>query len=167
MAADIIHDLELDQAPENLDRSDFEPDENSMAGIRAYIGCYYLCASIASIWSKKSSMTFEKWTATCCDILERSEAGEAATADQSLAWLARLGNIFKETSSLTNRKGQLQHGAQHVLLMVKGMDAQLREWQGRLPADVSSKRRSNSKCDVSNTKGHTKIDVSSSCGPHR
>lgn len=142
MAADIVHDLDLDQAPDNFDHAAFETDEKVLAGIRAYVACYYLCTSIASIWSKKNSLPFEQWTATCCEILERPRDGQAAMADQSLAWLARLGNISEETSSLTKRKGQVQHEAQHVLLMVKGLEAQLQEWQGRIPADVSLKRKS-------------------------
>lgn len=141
MAADIVHDLDLDQAPDSFDHAASEIDEKFLSGIRAYVACYYLCTSIASIWSRKNSLPFEQWTATCCDILERPRDGQTATADQSLAWLARLGNISEETSSLTKRKGQLQHEAQHVLLMVKGMEAQLQEWQGRIPADISSKRK--------------------------
>lgn len=142
MAADIVHDLELDQAPDTFGHAGFETDEKFLAGIRAYVACYYLCTSIASIWFKKSSLPFEQWTATCCDILERSADDHAAKSDQSLAWLARLGNISDETSSLTMRRGQRQHEAQHVLLMVKGMEAQLQEWRGRMPADISSKRKS-------------------------
>lgn len=148
MAADIVHDLELDQAPDDFDHVGFETDESFLAGIRAYIACYYLCSGISSIWAKKSSLPFEQWTATCCDILERSTAGQDATADQSLAWLARLGNIIEETLSLTKRKGQVQHEAQHVLLMAKGMEAQLQEWKGRMPADISSRRKSESKSRV-------------------
>lgn len=166
MAADIIHDLELDQPPDNFDHAGFEKDENFLAGIRAYVACYYLCNSIASFWSKKSSLHFEQWTATCCDILERSTADQAARADQSLAWLARLGNVFEETSSLTKRRGQLQHEAQHVLLMVKGMEAQLQEWQDRISADLASKRESKLKLRVSNANKCSKLTFSSSCGPH-
>lgn len=157
MAADIVHDLELDQPPDNFDQSNFETDEKFLAGIRAYVACYYLCTSIASIWSKKNSLPFEQWTATCCDILERSTAGQAARADQSLAWLARFGNISEETSSLTKRKGQRQHEAQHVLLMVKGMEAQLQEWQARIPSDISSKRRSKSKYRVNDADNGTQL----------
>lgn len=138
-AADIVHDLELDQAPENFDYTDFETDETFMDGIRAYISCYYLCASMASIWTKKSSLPFEQWTSTCCDILERPGRGQNTRADQSRAWLARLGNIAEQTSSLTRRNRQVQHEPQHVLLMVKGMEAQVQEWQERMPPDVSSK----------------------------
>ena len=148
MAADIVHDLELDQAPDDFDHADFETDEKSLAGVRAYVACYYLCSSISSIWAKKTLLPFEQWTATCCDILERSRASQDARADQSLAWLARLGNIIEETSTLTKRKGQVQHEAQHVSLMVKGMEAQLQEWKGRMPSDVSSRRKSKSKSRV-------------------
>lgn len=148
MAADIVHDLDLDQQPDNFDQSNFETDEKFLAGVRAYVACYYLCTSIASIWSKKSSLAFDEWTATCCDILERSKPNQAAREDQSLAWLARFGNIIEETSSLTKRKGKRQHEAQHVLLMVKGMEAQMGEWRGRMPADISSKRKSKFKYRV-------------------
>lgn len=157
MAADIVHDLELDQKPDHFDHGNLETDEKFLAGIRAYVACYYLCNSIASIWSKKSSLPFDEWTATCCDILEGSTAGQAARADQSLAWLARLGNIFEETSSLIKRRGQRQQEPQHVLLMVKGMEAQLREWQGRMPADISSKRRSKSKYRVNDANRATEL----------
>ncbi|KAG8167940.1 hypothetical protein KVR01_003629 [Diaporthe batatas] len=136
MAADIVHDLELDRAPDNFDRADFVAEEKSMDGIRAYISCYYLVASMASIWTRKNSLPFEQWTSTCCDILEMSGGGQA---DQCLAWLARLGNIIEQTASLTRKRGQVSHEPQHVLLMVKGMEAQLQEWRGRMSPDVSSK----------------------------
>lgn len=138
MAADIVHDLELDQAPDNFDHAEFGTDEKFIDGIRAYISCYYLCASIASIWTKKNSLPFEHWTSTCCDILERWGSGQPGNADQTLAWLARLGNITEQTASLTRRNGQFQHEPQHVLLMVKGMESQLQEWQGAMQSDVSS-----------------------------
>lgn len=141
MAADIVHDLELDQAPDNFDHADFVIEEDSMEGMRAYVSCYYLVASMASIWTKKNSLPFEKWTSTCCDILDRSGSG----ADQCLAWLARLGNIIEQTASFTRQNGKVQHEPQHVLLMVKGMEAQLQEWQGRMSPGVSSKRKSEAK----------------------
>ncbi|KAI3399551.1 hypothetical protein diail_6573 [Diaporthe ilicicola] len=111
MAADIVHDLELDQAPDDFGNADLEENEDFLAG----------------------------WTATCCGILERVGNGQAATSDQSLAWLTRLANIFAETSSLNKRRGEVKLEAQHVLLMVKGLEAQLQEWQGRMPVDISSK----------------------------
>ncbi|POS77232.1 hypothetical protein DHEL01_v204366 [Diaporthe helianthi] len=138
MAADIVRDLELDQAPDSFDHAGFITEEKSMDEIRAYISCYYLFASLASIWTKKISLPFDQWTSTCCDILERSDSVQAY-ADKTLAWLARLGNIIEQTASLTRQNGRVQHEPQHVLLMVKGMEAQLQEWQGRMPPDVSSK----------------------------
>lgn len=142
MAADIVHDLELDQAPENFDHAGFVTEEGSMDGIRAYVSCYYLVASMASIWVKKNSLPFEQWTSTCCDILDRSGSGHA---DQCLAWLARLGNIIEQTASFTRKNAKVQHEPQHVLLMVKGMEAQLQEWLGRMSPDVSSERKSEAK----------------------
>ena len=116
-------------------------DQERMAGIRAYLACYYLCSSFASIWAKSHSLSYQQWTETCCEILESSPGGEAATADQTLAWLVRLGHIAEETLFLIKGQGKSQHEDNHTLLMVKGMEAQLREWQTWMTPDASTQRK--------------------------
>lgn len=141
MAMDIVRDLELDQASHNEDVEVVRADQQRVAGIRAYVSCYYLCSSFASTFAKNHSIPYQQWTATCCNILESVVDNEAAIANQTLAWLVRLAHLAEQASLLTKRQDILQHEDQHELLMVKGMQAQLREWQARMSLDVSTKRK--------------------------
>lgn len=138
---DMVNDLELDQAPQKAHFEAIRADQERMAGIRAYVSCYYLCSSFASTWARNHSISYQQWTATCCDFLESDGDSEAAIADQTLAWLVRLGHIAEQASLLAKRQDIMQHEDQHELLMAKGVEAQLREWQARISLDVSVRRK--------------------------
>lgn len=58
-----------------------------------------------------------------------------------MAWLVRLQHFVAETAQLSRRAGREQHEEQYSLLMVKGMEAQLREFQGQMPLAISSQRK--------------------------
>ncbi|ROW16402.1 hypothetical protein VPNG_02789 [Cytospora leucostoma] len=137
MSAEIVHDLDLDQAWQNEDLGVARADQGRIEGIRAYLGCYYLCSSFASTWAKAHSVPYQQWTATCCDILESNTGSEPAIADQTLVWLVRLGHISEETFSLAKGQGIITLGDQHTFLMVKGLQTQVQEWQTRMSPKVS------------------------------
>lgn len=141
MACDIVHDLDLDQAPDDIDLLELRADEERMAGIRAYIACYYLCSSFASTWHKKHSVPFQQWTTICCDALDRPSDDPGARGDRILAWLARLGHLLEEMIAIANQPRRMQQSEEHVQLMIRGMDAQFREWQSRMASDVSVSRK--------------------------
>lgn len=112
-----------------------------MARVRAYLACFYLSSSFGSVWTKNYLLPYKQWTATCCDILESNVDGEAEMADQVLVWLVRLGHIAEQASYIIKGQGSIQHEDHHTLLVVKGMEAQLREWRARMSLDVSTKRK--------------------------
>lgn len=138
MASDIVKDLELDQAPDDLDVSEVRSSEHQMAGVRAYLACQYLCSSFSSTWRTSNTLPYQQWTKTCCEILSGSQGVQATEADQTLVWLVRLGHIAEETLSLTKRRGQMYSGDQHELFMVKGLEAQFQEWQTQIPVEHPS-----------------------------
>lgn len=141
MASDIVKDLYLDQAVDDEYPLNMRVSEDRIAGMRAYLACHYLCASFSSVWKKSSTLPYQQWTATCCDILMRNQYIQPAHERgpvQTLIWLVRLGHIVEETLSLTKRQ---LHEDQQVLLMVKGLEAQLREWQAQISIKLLSQSK--------------------------
>lgn len=157
MAGDIVRDLDMDEPPAPLPMEEVgvvdvveetRKDEERMAHIRAYLACYYLSSVFASTFQKKHTVLYSQWTVTCCNILDRQsnqdndDDGPVAKADRTLVWLVRLGNILEETTGVNfKRKGV--DDRQHLQLMYKGLEAQLREWQGQMPSDLLNKREKN------------------------
>lgn len=140
MASDLVHDLCLDQAPEDADIPGVRVDEERMEGIRAYLASCYMSASFVATWNRGSSLPYQEWTATCCDLVgEEDDQGTAP--GHTLVWLVRLGHIVEETLSLAQRLGKSQLEHQHVLLIIKGLEAQFREWRARIPAEHRSQRK--------------------------
>lgn len=136
MASDIVRDLDLDQAVHDEDLLDIRTSEDRIAGMRAYLACYYICSSFSSTWQRSNALPYQQWTATCCDILMGSQDAQPEKGPvQTLVWLVRLGHIVEETLSLTKRQ---RHEEQQVFLMVKGLEAQLREWQAQMPVELLS-----------------------------
>ncbi|KAK0628183.1 hypothetical protein B0T17DRAFT_614137 [Bombardia bombarda] len=137
MTVDIVNDLELDQDP-GLD-DDLEdammPTPERLGDIRTYLSSYYLVSSFASTWNRTPQLQYTEYTAKCCDILERYSQTKG---DVILAWQARLQRIVEEASDMRrNQRGHSQSEYQ-IGLMLKGMEAQLVEWEGRLALDVAS-----------------------------
>lgn len=155
MAAEILHDLELNHPP----RQDAgvtptsTPTPEQIDGIRAYLSCYYLVsahvlpflqyfrrtnltdARFAMTWARMSIMALEytSWTATCCDLLERCSS---LKGDHTLAWLARLLHITEEASEISKTTPATEQVKQQVHFMFLGLESQLREWQGRIPSSL-------------------------------
>ncbi|OLN97254.1 hypothetical protein CCHL11_07711 [Colletotrichum chlorophyti] len=158
MAAEILHDLELDHPPPQ-DRtgtginplSTLAPER--MDGIRAYLSCYYLIsahvlpflqysrktyltdASFGMAWAKTSvvAIEFTSWTATCCDLLERCSA---LKGDHTLAWLIRLFHITEEATEMSKTMPLTEQAKQQVHFMHLGLESQLREWKSRIPSSL-------------------------------
>lgn len=141
MASDIVHDLDLDQDPSDAYISDIGVDEDRIASIRAYLACQYVCSSFASIWQRNRTLPYQQWTAKCCDILLNCTHEQTSQSDQTLVWLVRLGNIVEESCLLHRRKHQSPLEGQHILLIVRGMEAQLHEWQSLIPGEMLSHRK--------------------------
>ncbi|KAK1656039.1 hypothetical protein BDP81DRAFT_305857 [Colletotrichum phormii] len=161
MAAEILHDLELNHPPQGAgsqagcgaasSSSSSAPDQ--MDGIRAYVSCYYLVsahvlpflqyfrrttltdARFAMAWAKMAilALDYTSWTATCCDLLEQNSA---LKGDHTLAWLARLVHITEESAAISKTIPQGEQTKQQVHFMFLGLESQLREWQGRIPSSL-------------------------------
>ncbi|KAK0382447.1 hypothetical protein CLIM01_00260 [Colletotrichum limetticola] len=162
MAAEILHDLELNHPPSQgagspaggggtASSSSSAPDQ--MDGIRAYVSCYYLVsahvlpflqyfrrttltdARFAMAWAKMAilALDYTSWTATCCDLLEHNSA---LKGDHTLAWLARLVHITEESAAIAKSIPQGDQAKQQVHFMFLGLESQLREWQGRIPSSL-------------------------------
>ncbi|KZL76366.1 Zn(II)2Cys6 transcription factor [Colletotrichum tofieldiae] len=158
MAAEILHDLDLNHPPYQGAgvSTPFTPDQ--MEGIRAYLSCYYLVTAhvlpslqyfrkttltysrFAMAWARTSllSLPYTSWTTTCCDLLERTSA---LKGDHTLAWLARLLHITEEASTMTKNVPATEQAKQQAHFMFLGLDSQLRDWQNQIPrslGDVAS-----------------------------
>ncbi|KAL1882042.1 hypothetical protein VTK73DRAFT_2756 [Phialemonium thermophilum] len=135
MVADVVHDLELDEDPV----VGFDSDFNAAAGgrledMRTYLASYCLVSSFTATWGKPSALRFTPYTARCCDALERISP---VSGDHVLAWLARLQHMIEENREFHKRHTAAQ-SAYHLDLMLKGMEAQLGEWESRMASDVAS-----------------------------
>ncbi|KAJ4419939.1 hypothetical protein N0V82_004653 [Gnomoniopsis sp. IMI 355080] len=138
MASDIVRDLDLDQPLDGIVFAEARSNPKRMNSIRAYLATQYLCSGFAAAWKKTDTLPFQNWTATCCDILSGNDNALAATSDQTLAYLCRLQHFVAEAAQINKRGGGEQHEEQHILLMVKGMEAQLQEIQCQLSSEISS-----------------------------
>ncbi|CAN8100193.1 unnamed protein product [Discula destructiva] len=138
MASDIVRDLELDQVEDSIDFAETRLSTERLDAMRAYLATQLLCSGFTTAgptWQKNDTLDFQNWTATCCDILAGTES---ATSDQTLAWLVRLQHLISATVLVKQRGGRKQYDAQHDLLLIKGMEAQFREFQDRMPPKISS-----------------------------
>ncbi|OTA99116.1 hypothetical protein M426DRAFT_94591 [Hypoxylon sp. CI-4A] len=142
MAVDILHDLELDEDSDiNVAVLSPEKKEAKLQDIRAYLACFYNTSIHAWEWSKPYALKYTAWTARCCDILEQhSNLGQ----DHILAWLARMQYIMNEIEELhrsykrTAPSDQSEH--QRTFIRI-GLETQLRDFQTRIPAQISSTRK--------------------------
>ncbi|KAK1763596.1 hypothetical protein QBC33DRAFT_242303 [Phialemonium atrogriseum] len=133
MAVDIVHDLELDQDSSIEGVTIESVSERRLEEIRAYLATYYLVAYFSTSWSRTSSLPHTGYTTRCCDLLERS----TNKGDRVLAWLVRLQHVAEEIGDLRKNRDNAQSEYQ-LDLMLRGMDAQLTEWEGRMAPDISS-----------------------------
>lgn len=143
MAADIVRDLELDQAEDDIDFTETRASSERMDAIRAYLATHLLCSRSALMSPKTQLLQFDNWTATCCEIL--ADPTRSTTSDQTLAWHVRLQHLLTDTVQLSNKRGARDYSEeQRAVLLTKGMEAQFREFQGQISADISAQREDNS-----------------------
>lgn len=140
MAGGIVRDLNLDEPPADVDITRLRASNDRLACMRAYLACYYISSVFAPMLRGRHAVPYQQWTMTCCSVLDRESDDREAEADRTLVWLVRLGNIVEETMAIDFRQKDTQKGPQYLQLMLKGLEAQLREWQGRMPAGAATKR---------------------------
>ncbi|KAB5562695.1 hypothetical protein GE09DRAFT_756332 [Coniochaeta sp. 2T2.1] len=141
MVVDIVNDLELDQDPDGEDNNNLPSQKCSDARleqVRTYLATYYLVSSFAAAWNRVPALFYTKYTAKCCDLLERDSS---VRGDHILAWHIRVQHILEQVSQLRKTKISGQNEYQ-ISLMLKGMESQLGEWEGRMPPEVSGTRMS-------------------------
>ncbi|KAB5528909.1 hypothetical protein GE09DRAFT_941766, partial [Coniochaeta sp. 2T2.1] len=136
MVVDMVNDLELDQDPDGEDNNLLPSQKCSDARleqVRTYLATYYLVSSFAAAWNRVPALFYTKYTAKCCDLLERDSA---VKGDHILAWHIRIQHILEQVSQLRKTKISGQNEYQ-ISLMLKGMESQLGEWEGRMPPEVA------------------------------
>ncbi|OIW31326.1 hypothetical protein CONLIGDRAFT_573489 [Coniochaeta ligniaria NRRL 30616] len=135
MVVDIVNDLELDQDPDSDDMPSEKVTKEGLEEIRTYLATYYFVSSFAAAWNRTPALSYTKYTAKCCAILERDST---IKGDHILAWLVRIQHILEEVNDLrkTRRSGGLDE--YQISLMLKGMESQLTEWETRMSPELSS-----------------------------
>lgn len=141
MASDIVRDLDLDQPQDGINIAETKTSPERLHSIRAYLAAQYLCSGFAATWQKNHALPFQDWTAACCDILIANDEILAAKSDHTLAWLVRLQHFVAEAMQMNKSGGKQRHEGQHTLLILKGMEAQLLEFQSQLSPELSSQRK--------------------------
>ncbi len=76
----------------------------------------------------------------CCDMLEKQGSGKG---DVVLSWQVRVQRIVEENSAMRRKldASDTAQTYQHVL-MIKGMEAELSQWEKIMPPDIASARKS-------------------------
>ncbi|KAL6814333.1 hypothetical protein J3E69DRAFT_347083 [Trichoderma sp. SZMC 28015] len=135
MAAEVIHELELDQeTPVNLVYPDALATAQQLNKIRAYLGYFYLASTIPAEWQARGNKppVFTSWTESCCRILEGSNADN----DVVLAYLVRLSSTATEAlRAINDDKG---HTHQQSRLVLLGLEAQLRDIESLIPPRIAA-----------------------------
>ncbi|KAI0012071.1 hypothetical protein F4779DRAFT_124491 [Xylariaceae sp. FL0662B] len=138
MAADIVHDLELDQEAD-LDLASQPPERRSdkLQSIRAFLACYYGNSTYAWGWSKAPVLNYTPWVAKCAEALEHFSDLDQ---DHALVWLVRLQSITDGLSELQRSHRQRSDTTSHHQknLMRIGLETQLRDFQSRIPSRLST-----------------------------
>ncbi|KAL7931400.1 hypothetical protein V8C35DRAFT_310306 [Trichoderma chlorosporum] len=136
MAAEIIHELELDQETQiGLHYPDTLVTAQQLFRIRAYLGYFYLASTIPAEWQSRGNKppAFTNWTELCCKILERSNIEN----DIVLASLVRLSSTATEALRAINDDGSHTHQQSRLVLM--GLETQLRDIESLIPPHIASK----------------------------
>ncbi|EGZ76563.1 hypothetical protein NEUTE2DRAFT_153444 [Neurospora tetrasperma FGSC 2509] len=104
-----------------------------LQGLAVYVACF------ATSWNRTPSMSFTSYTSKCCDILEKYSITKG---DRILPWLVRLQQLCEETNDLRKPQrgagGLPQATESQIEMIIKGMEAQLNEWQVKMPSDLQS-----------------------------
>lgn len=93
--------------------------------------------SYGTSWARTPPLSYTPYTAKCCDVLEQHAKTQG---DKILVWQVRLQRIVEETNDMRrNQRGHSQSESQ-IDLMLKGMEAQLSEWETNLDPELSEIR---------------------------
>ncbi|KAI1466549.1 uncharacterized protein F4812DRAFT_83238 [Daldinia caldariorum] len=140
MAVDIVRELKLDEET-RMDLATMPPEIKAakLQGFRAYLSCFYHSSIYAWSWTKSYTMRYTPWMAKCCNMLEQYSDLEQ---DHILVWLVRLQHVLNEFEEL--RRIHKNHHASnqsnhHKQLIQAGLEAQLRDFQARIPSHLSTK----------------------------
>ncbi|RYC65215.1 hypothetical protein CHU98_g987 [Xylaria longipes] len=141
MAVDIVHDLEMEQAPE-LDRLyPIGPDRlaRTLDNIRALLGCYYAMSTFSATWGKSaSSLRYSSQLTRCAEALEKNSELEQ---DHHLVWLVRLQYVFEQLieSQRNFERGPRDHQSEMQRNLIRaGLEAQFRDFMQRMPEQYAS-----------------------------
>ncbi|CCC07682.1 unnamed protein product [Sordaria macrospora k-hell] len=141
MAVDMVNDLELDVDP-GFDELNGprRPSPQRLEEIRTYLATYYVASNFATSWNRTPSMSFTNYTSKCCDILEKYSITKG---DCILPWLVRLQRLCEETNDLRKPQrggisGLPQQTESQIEMIIKGMEAQLNEWEAKMPSELKS-----------------------------
>ncbi|KAI9163442.1 Transcription factor himD [Paramyrothecium foliicola] len=135
MAADLVHDLELEQDSGPCNFAGF-PNDNQLDCIRSFLGFQYL-ASVAFLsptsYKGLLSCTFTPWAMTCCDMLDTISDEDS---DVILTTLVRLSSTTGSAwEAVHERKGQSEQQSRLALL---GLETQLRSIKDSIPPHIAS-----------------------------
>ncbi len=92
----------------------------------------------ATAWNRQPALRYTPYIKKCCDILENQES---CRGDLILAWQVRLQRIVEETHTM-RRNAKPTDAAQvyQHKLMLKGMEAEMDQWETAMPQTVRSAR---------------------------
>ncbi|KAM3514268.1 hypothetical protein MY11210_002058 [Beauveria gryllotalpidicola] len=152
MAADLVHDLELDVNSGHFPSSSSSSSSSSpmtperLDSIRAYVAQHYLSSSFAVTWqahrNRRSPVPFTAWTEHCCELLTQHAE---CPGDAVLASLARLGctvgdawAAVRDAAAGSDNNSSSSSNSNSSALLFRGLEAQFREQQASLPPAVSN-----------------------------
>ncbi|KAK8102785.1 hypothetical protein PG984_015931, partial [Apiospora sp. TS-2023a] len=137
MVVDIVHDLGLDDEATFANRMESGVGSEDLGRLRTFISCFYLTSVTLRVWGRPAMLPHSSWIATCCDLVEKWSHSHQ---DHVLVWLCRLQCIndgMMELRTSYNRDANNHNRHQNNLVHL-GLEAQLREWQAKMPDHVST-----------------------------
>ncbi|KAI0458099.1 hypothetical protein F5B21DRAFT_512238 [Xylaria acuta] len=141
MAVDIVHDLEMEQAPELDLLFPTGPDRRAhkLDNIRALLGCYYAMSTFSVTWGKSTTaLRYSPQLARCAEALEQDSELEQ---DHRLVWLVRLQYVFEQLveSQRNFERGPRDHQSEMQRNLIRaGLEAQFRDFMQKMPEKYAS-----------------------------
>ncbi|KAI0487611.1 hypothetical protein F4859DRAFT_263842 [Xylaria cf. heliscus] len=141
MAVDIVHDLDMAEAPELDLLYPSGPDRlaRKLDDIRALLGCYYAMSAFAVTWGRSTTtLRYSQNLARCAEALEQNSTLEQ---DHHLVWLVRLQYVFEELveSQRSFDRGTRDHQSEMQRNLIRaGLEAQFREFRRGMPEKYAS-----------------------------
>ncbi|KAI0195776.1 hypothetical protein EV127DRAFT_358260 [Xylaria flabelliformis] len=141
MAVDIVHDLEMEQAPDLdlLYSAGPEQRARKLDDIRALLGCYYAMSTFAVTWGKSiPNLRYSPELTRCAKALEQNSELEQ---DHHLVWLVRLQYVFEQliVSQRNWEQGPRDHQSEVQRNLIRaGLAAQFREFKQKMPEQYIS-----------------------------